>query len=49
MGPPIVPAVKAGAKRFAKKIGISASQNKIQKPQVTNVSPPPLLQQFNHS
>ncbi|KAM0169246.1 hypothetical protein ACHAPF_010183 [Botrytis cinerea] len=36
MGPPIVPAVKAGAKRFAKKIGISASQNKIQKPQVTN-------------
>ncbi|TGO61027.1 hypothetical protein BOTNAR_0135g00040 [Botryotinia narcissicola] len=34
---PIVPAVKACAKRLAKEIGIPASQSKIQKPQVTNV------------
>ncbi|TGO07605.1 hypothetical protein BTUL_0260g00060 [Botrytis tulipae] len=34
---PIVPVVKARAKRLAKEIGIPASQNKIQKPQVTNV------------
>ncbi|TGO83679.1 hypothetical protein BPOR_0608g00020 [Botrytis porri] len=30
-------AVKARAKRLAKEIGIPASQNEIQKPQVTNV------------
>ncbi|TGO35729.1 hypothetical protein BHYA_0148g00170 [Botrytis hyacinthi] len=41
--PPIVPAVKARAKRLAKEIGIPASQNKIQKPQVTNTHEPTCL------
>lgn len=41
--PPIVLAVKARAKRLAKEIGIPASQNKIQKPQVTNTHQPTCL------